>query len=157
MTYRFGRGARTGALLRRPSGVVVSSAADAPDAIFGAALEGWWRGDTVTTTGSLVDQMDDLSGNARHMVQTGSARPTTTTAGGQDAVRFDPTSAAQYLATSGTQSIGLAPWALWAVYLNNAVVSAGMTLVVYEPSVIELRQGASRVAQLRCGATSIRR
>ena len=149
---------RPGAItpLRRPSGVVVGGVVlPAPDEIFSTGLEGWWRGDSVTTTGSAVDQMDDLSGNARHMKQgTPANKPTTTTVGGQDAVRFDPTSDPQYLITDSNHAIGGAPHVLVAVYYNVAAVSAGMTMTI-ENAALELRQGAASRVQFRVNATSV--
>jgi len=125
-----------------------------PEEIFSGQLEGLWRGGEWTTTGSNIDQMDDLSGNGRHMVQTGVNRPTTTTVGGHDAARFDPSSNPQYLATAGTHAQGSAPHALGAVYRNESAVAAGMTLVA-EGTTHELRQASSRRPQFRNGSTSI--
>jgi len=134
---------RIPALMRRPSGAVVSSSESTPLTIFGSALEGWWRGDNVTTTGSAVDQMDDLSGNGRHMVQGTSAnKPTTSTLLGQDAVRFDPSVNDQWLGLAAPVALGSTPYALWAVFRFESSVSNQMVLAV-EPTLVELRQSAA--------------
>lgn len=60
-----------------------------------ATLETFWRADTVSTTGSLIDSATDKSGNGRTASAAGGARPTLVTSGGpndQPYMEFDGTS-----------------------------------------------------------------
>lgn len=59
-----------------------------------ANLAGWWdasRLSSITSTGSLVDQLDDLSGNGRHFTSSGADRPDTGTSArnGHNVIVFD--------------------------------------------------------------------
>lgn len=63
--------------------IFVVSASSSPATLFGAALKGWWivgtgtlSGGAAATNGSLVDTIQDQSGNGFHLTASGSARPT---------------------------------------------------------------------------------
>lgn len=93
-----------------PLGVIMASRRRTgwTPAALGAALWGWWDASdaaTLTLVSGAASQLDDKSGNGRHLTQgTAGNRPTTTTINGHTALSFDA-AASQRLARTGV-SIG---------------------------------------------------
>lgn len=69
-----------------------------------AGLQAWYRGDDVSVTGALVDSWNDKSGNARHLIGTGAARPTLV-ASALNSLPGIQFAGAHELITSGTFSV----------------------------------------------------
>lgn len=95
----------------------------------GVTCEGWYRADDVATTGGVIDQWNDKSGNARHMTSTTTQRAAAVTGlFGRAAGRFNGSST---VARTGTGFTISQPYWVWVVVgasgNNNGVLfeSAG--------------------------------
>lgn len=142
-----------------------SSSAWSPTAL-GSSLWAWFRGDDVTTSGGVVSQWNDKSGNGRHVSQgTAANRPALSTIGGQQALDFDGSN--DVLDSADLDASPLAqPFTIFIVAKDDLGTAGARTMVdanaglssnratVYQPSNVVAFAGGALTSTDNMGTTA---
>lgn len=118
-----------------------------------SGLQGWYRGDETSVTGALVDSWTDKSGNARHLLGTGAARPTLV-ASALNSLPGLQFSGAQELLTSGTFSVStVSVFTVFRATANGVVYEHATAFLGSHSTLLYTNQGPS-LGIIRAGGSS---